>query len=112
MGRPPAEKLRKRIITLHKAGKTQDEIADAIKLSREGIAYHLRQAGLARRVYRKTAPVKNGKRLCAKCKKSKTIGAFPSTRDAVCRKCYRDGQRAKVSGARIRRALDRKESSK
>jgi hypothetical protein len=92
MGRPPAEKLRKRIIQLHKAGKTQDEIASAIKRSREGVAYHLRQAGLARRVYRETAPVKNGKRLCAQCKKSKTIGAFPSPRDAVCRKCYRDEQ--------------------
>jgi len=91
MGRPPAQELRKRIIKLHKAGKTQDEIAKAIKRSREGVAYHLRQAGLARQAYREAAPIKNGKRVCAKCKKSKTIGSFPSSRDAVCRKCYRDG---------------------
>jgi hypothetical protein len=91
MGRPPAEKLRKRIIKLHRAGKTQDEIASAIKRSRENVAYHLRQAGLARQVYRKAAPIKNGRRVCAKCGKSKTIGSFPSRRSAVCRKCYRDG---------------------
>jgi hypothetical protein len=93
MGRPPSEKLRQRIIKLHKDGKTQDEIASAVKRSREGVAYHLRQAGLARQAYRETAPIKNGKRVCARCKKSKSIGSFPSSRDAVCRKCYRDGQK-------------------
>jgi hypothetical protein len=92
MGRPPAEKLRKRIIKLRKAGKTQEEIANAIKRSRDVVAYHLGQAGLARRVYREAAPIKNGERVCAKCRKSKTIGSFPSPRDAVCRKCYRDEQ--------------------
>ncbi len=90
MGRPPAEKLRKRIVKLRKAGKTQEQIASAIKRTRDVVAYHLREAGLARRVYRESAPVKYGKRLCAQCNKSKTIGAFPSPRDAVCRKCYRD----------------------
>ena len=98
MGRPPAEELREKIIKLRKAGKTQDEIAVTVERSREAVAYHLRQAGLARQVYRETAPVRDGKRRCAKCKKSKSIGAFPSPRDAVCRKCYRE--RAKRKGAR------------
>ena len=89
MGRPPAEELRERIVKLRKAGKTQGEIATAIKRSREVVAYHLRQAGLARQVYRETAPVKHGKRLCAECKEPRPIGAFPSPRDAVCRRCYR-----------------------
>lgn len=93
MGRPPAEKLRKRIIKLHKAGKTQDEIASAIKRSREGVAYHLRQAGLARQTYREAAPIKNGKRVCAECEEPRPIGAFPNLHSAVCRRCYR--QRAK-----------------
>jgi len=81
--------LRKRVRDMLSAGMTQAAIARQLHKSVSTIAFHVRHLGIEPKEYTTPEPVVRGKRRCAECGKSKTLGAFPTPRVAVCTVCRR-----------------------
>lgn len=88
-GRKVDKELRERIAKLLKAGKSQAEIGRIIDRAPGTIAHHVRALGVAPKRYSARLPMKRGKRRCVTCRKMKTPGAFPGTRNAECTMCVR-----------------------
>jgi IS30 family transposase len=81
--------LRKRIKELLQAGSTQAAIALKLDKAPSTIAHHVRALGIAAKEYSSPSPLHRGKRRCIVCRKTKTVGAFPSKRDSTCTMCIR-----------------------
>ena len=69
--------LRKRIREMLASGMTQAAIARQLHKSVSTIAFHVRNLGVAPKQYTTPEPIVRGKRLCAECGKSKTLGRVP-----------------------------------
>jgi hypothetical protein len=89
--------LRKRIREMLAAGMAQAAIARKLHKSVSTIAFHVRNIGIAPKKYATPEPIVRGKRLCAECGKSKTLGAFPTHRVAVCSVCRRSRRKESLS---------------
>lgn len=70
-------------------GESQVRIARSLGLSPASVRYYLRLAGVPGAVYGKRVDAGKGKRVCSRCGKAKTPGAFGSPRHTVCRMCYK-----------------------
>src|SRR5437016_5296241 len=81
--------LRKRIREMLDSGMTQAAIARQLHKSTGTISFHARNLGIVPKKYETPKPVVRGKRECAECGRSKTLGAFPTPRVAVCSVCRR-----------------------
>jgi IS30 family transposase len=81
--------LRKRIREMLASGMTQAAIARQLHKSVSTIAFHVRNLGIEPKEYATPDPIVRGKRRCSECGKSKTLGAFPTHRVAVCSVCRR-----------------------
>ena|SRR5258707_14611116 len=89
--------LRKRIGEMLAAGMTQAAIARQLHKSTGTISFHVRNLGIAPKEYTTPEPLVRGKRRCTECGKSKTIGAFPTPRVAVCSVCRRSRREESLS---------------
>jgi hypothetical protein len=89
--------LRKRIREMLASGMTQAAIARQLHKSVSTIAFHVRNLGIEPKAYITPEPIVRGKRRCAECGRSKTIGAFPTPRVAVCTVCRRSSRRKESS---------------
>jgi len=81
--------LRKRIGEMLAAGMTQAAIARRLHKTVSTINFHVQNLGVTPKEYTTPEPIVRGKRRCAECGRSKTIGAFPTPRVAVCSVCRR-----------------------
>lgn len=81
--------LRKRIREMLASGMTQAAIARQLHKSTGTISFHVRNLGIEPKEYATPEPIVRGKRRCSECGKSKTLGAFPTHRVAVCSVCRR-----------------------
>ena len=88
MARPIDTATRKRVKALISEGSSFSEIARITGKGRTQIMRIARALGIAAKVHGKIVE-KEGKRLCSRCGKWKTPGAYPTARDAVCRVCYK-----------------------
>jgi IS30 family transposase len=86
-GRPINEELRESIRTMLAAGKSQAAIARELDRAPSTIAQLVRAIGIPAKEYGSMTE-RDGKRLCTKCRKYKTPGAFPTDRDTICRVCF------------------------
>jgi hypothetical protein len=89
--------LRKRIREMLAAGMAQAAIARKLHKSVSTIAFHVRNIGIAPKEYATPEPIVRGKRRCSECGKSKTLGAFPTHRVAVCSVCRRSRRKESLS---------------
>jgi DNA-binding transcriptional ArsR family regulator len=91
--------LQAKILEMLKRGISQNEIAAKLNKSLGTVSYHvarLREAGqwkVEAREYQTPEPIVKGKRKCVECGRSKTLGAFPTPRVAVCSVCRRRARR-------------------
>jgi helix-turn-helix protein len=81
--------LRKRIREMLSSGMSQAAIARQLHKSVSTVAFHVRNLGIKPKEYTTPEPIIRGRRRCAECGRSKTIGAFPTPRVAVCTVCRR-----------------------
>jgi len=89
--------LRKRIREMLAAGMAQAAIARQLHKSASTIAFHVRNLGIEPKEYTTPEPIVRGKRKCVECGRSKTIGAFPTPRVAVCSVCRRSQRKQSTS---------------
>jgi Helix-turn-helix domain len=89
--------LRKRIREMLASGMAQAAIARQLHKSVSTIAFHVRNLGIEPKEYATPEPIVRGKRRCAECGKSKTLGAFPTRRVAVCSVCRRSRRNKSAS---------------
>jgi predicted transcriptional regulator len=68
-------------------GEIQVKIAEDLDISPASVRYYLRLAGVPGAVYGRKELSADGRRICSRCGKAKTPGAFPTERDTVCRMC-------------------------
>jgi predicted transcriptional regulator len=81
--------VRQYIADRFELGDTQLQIAKDLGISPASVRYYLRLAGVPSAVYGKKIETAEGKRICSRCGKPKTPGAFTSKRSTVCRMCYK-----------------------
>jgi hypothetical protein len=81
--------LREKIKKLLGQGKSQAEIGRIIDRAPGTITHYVRALGIPGKKYSTPLPKKRGKRRCVSCRTVKTLGAFPSPRNATCTVCIR-----------------------
>jgi predicted transcriptional regulator len=70
-------------------GDSQVKIARDLGISPASVRYYLRLAGVPGAVQGRRKFSADGRRICSRCGKAKTPGAFSTPFSTVCRKCYR-----------------------
>ena len=87
MGRPINRELRETVARMLAEGHSQADIARALHRSTSTIGQYVRAIGIPAKAYG-TMREREGKRLCTKCRRYKTSGAFPTERHTICRVCF------------------------
>ena len=88
MARPIDTATREQVKALISAGSSFAEIARLVGKHERQIRRIARALGVPAKVQGKVVE-RGGKRLCSKCGKWKTPGAFPSAKHTACRVCYK-----------------------
>jgi hypothetical protein len=88
MARPIDTRTREKVRALISGGSSFSEIARVTGKGRTQIMRIARALGIAAKVHGKIVEREDGKRLCSRCGKWKTPGAYPTIKHAVCRVCH------------------------
>jgi predicted transcriptional regulator len=75
--------VREDIADRFERGDTQLQIAKDLGISPASVRYYLRLAGVPGAIYGRRELSADGRRICSRCGKAKTPGAFPTERDAT-----------------------------